>query len=45
MKLSPRQAAFIKKEMQKIENSESRWPTEKREAKEIREKIQTEFTE
>ena len=45
MELSPRQATFVKSEMKKIENDETRQPTERVEAGKIRDKAETALTE
>jgi len=45
MELSPRQIAFVKSEMQNIEEDESRQPTERVEAGKIREEAKTAITE
>lgn len=45
MELGPRQVAFVASEMQKIEDSDARQPTEKVEAGRIREVAESEITE
>jgi hypothetical protein len=45
MDLGPRQLAFVKSEMKKIEGDDSRQPTEKVEAERIREQATTALTE
>lgn len=45
MELNPREVAFVKSEMQKIENDESRQPTVKVDAERIREKANAILTE
>jgi hypothetical protein len=45
MDIGPRQAAFIKSEMKKIEEKESRQPTAKVEAERIREQAERFLTE
>lgn len=45
MELNPREVAFIKDEMQRIEGSGDHGPTAKSEAGRIREKAESELTE
>lgn len=45
MQLGPRQVAFVKREMEKIENDESRQPTARVEAGRIREEAEVVITE
>jgi hypothetical protein len=45
MELNPRQMAFIKSEMQKVESDETRQPTVRVEAERIREQADTALTE
>ena len=45
MELDPRQLAFVKSEMKRIEESEDRQPTEKVEAGRIREEAKIALTE
>jgi hypothetical protein len=45
MELNPRQMAFIKSEMQKVESDETRQPTARVEAERIREQADTALTE
>jgi len=45
MELSPRQVAFVKEEMKRVQNDDSRQPTEKVEAGRVRKKADSELTE
>jgi len=45
MELSPRQVAFVKSEMERVESDDTRQPTEKVEAGRIREEAETALTE
>jgi hypothetical protein len=45
MELTPRQVAFVKSEMGEIEDDETRQPTEKVEARRIREAAENTLTE
>lgn len=45
MELNPRQLAFVKTEMQKIENDETRQPTARVDAERIRKHADTALTE
>jgi hypothetical protein len=45
MELGPRQVAFVMSEMERIEESDTRGPTEKVEATRIRKKAEAEITE
>jgi hypothetical protein len=45
MELGPRKLVFVKNEMKKVEESDSRRPTEKAEAKKIRSEVEERLTE
>lgn len=45
MELIPRHTAFLVSEMEAIENSDARMPSEKHEARQIREKAEVALTE
>jgi hypothetical protein len=45
MELSPRQVSFVKSEMERIQNDESRQPTEKVEAGRIQKEAEDRLTE
>jgi len=45
MELHPREVAFVASEMEEIENSDARYPSEKREARRIRERAEAVLTE
>jgi hypothetical protein len=45
MDLGPRQTAFLKSEMEKVETDDTRQPTVQIEASRIREKLKTALTE
>lgn len=45
MDLTPRQAAFVASEMEGVENSDSRLPSERREARRIRQQAESDLTE
>lgn len=45
MELEPRQAAFVVSEMETIENADDRYPSEKREARRVRQQVEPALTE